>query len=342
MPPDPADRKAFVLANVEGIAKLATVALGLLYVFGFLVSNIQLMALGIADFSALQARNIMIGFLFVGYFAICAATLYPIAAIPQSYLRALAAQPDRNKIGLFAETVLRQAFVFLVMLWAVALAIGQFLPWGIPYWNLWRIWLSIGSNFDTTVSHVVTGHMNQLADAFLHTAILFSAVGIVLYEILLIFSIKERFEWRNEQPATWLMLGVLLIVVFAFFLYGYANDVYPNLKYNLGGGQPQIANLTLAGKKSDFAGLENSGLIVNKTWRTEQVPAAADADQAIFVRDIAIWYQSDKFLYIAGATHQTKSRVVAIDLKLVRSIHYLPKYVRVHAGARIVRANGLD
>src|SRR5690349_19385090 len=57
-----------VFEHAESVAKLATVVLGGLYVLGVLISNIQLMELGISDFaSLLQTRNILTGFFFVVY-----------------------------------------------------------------------------------------------------------------------------------------------------------------------------------------------------------------------------------------------------------------------------------
>src|SRR5688572_30961098 len=53
--------------NTELLLKLGTAALGTLYVFGILVSNVQLMEVGISDFTSLQVRNVMTGFLFVFY-----------------------------------------------------------------------------------------------------------------------------------------------------------------------------------------------------------------------------------------------------------------------------------
>src|SRR5437867_12880244 len=54
-------------ASVESLLKIGTIVLGLLYVLGLLVSNVQLMEVGVSDFASLQARNIMTGFLFILY-----------------------------------------------------------------------------------------------------------------------------------------------------------------------------------------------------------------------------------------------------------------------------------
>ncbi len=338
MPAKTAVEKPGLFESVESIAKVTTGVFGLLYVVGFLISNIQLMALGIADFSALQARNVMIGFLFFGYLLLAACIVYPVAAIPAAIQRASAAAPQRNKLAVYAEAILRQFFILLVTLLAVAELIGLFLPWGLSYWELWRLWLFPSA---TTAIEIGSGLLRQLTDAFFHTSILFSALGILAAEFFVIdFLTVKKYRWKNEGPATLILGAVMTTIFFAFFLYGYANDVYPNLKYNLGGGQPQIANLTLTGKKPEMAGLQSAGLTMHRlccdSSEAQPQPRNADAEDATAVPDIAIWYQSDKFLYIAGARGQMKSRVIAVDLKLVRSIHYLPNFVRVESGGRIV------
>src|SRR6202011_5343548 len=65
-----------LLGHAEAIAKLSTVVLGGLYVFGIIISNVQLIDLGISDFASLQARNILAGFFFVLYFAWMLAMLF--------------------------------------------------------------------------------------------------------------------------------------------------------------------------------------------------------------------------------------------------------------------------
>src|SRR4029077_14310086 len=55
------------LKGLEQVVKVGTIAVGTLYAFGLLISNLQLMALGVADFTSLQARNVVIGFMFAIY-----------------------------------------------------------------------------------------------------------------------------------------------------------------------------------------------------------------------------------------------------------------------------------
>ena len=55
---------------LELTVKLATAVLGVLYVLGLLISNIQTMTLGISDFSSIHARNVITGFGFIFYSAL--------------------------------------------------------------------------------------------------------------------------------------------------------------------------------------------------------------------------------------------------------------------------------
>jgi hypothetical protein len=112
-----------------------------------------------------------------------------------------------------------------------------------------------------------------------------------------------------------------------FLFFGYADEVYPNLKYNLGGGQPHIAELEIGSEKavvSDLPGIA--------------APTKRSADEQIFrTSAVAIWYQSENFLYFSNlpGTEQSAGRVTAIDLKMVKGIRYLAKYARVASGGRI-------
>ena len=66
-----------LFGNAEPLLKLGTVVLGSLYVVGLLISNVQLMALGISDFTAIQVRNVMTGCLFVLYAALTILVVTP-------------------------------------------------------------------------------------------------------------------------------------------------------------------------------------------------------------------------------------------------------------------------
>ena len=111
-------------------------------------------------------------------------------------------------------------------------------------------------------------------------------------------------------------------------LVSFANDVYPNMKYNLGGGQPIVAELQIETDKP--AGIRLLGIDVSFV--------ANQAGAIVSTEAVVIWYRSDKFLYVTplSGSNQTNVRLVAIDMKMVRTILYLSKSVRVGSGGQIL------
>jgi hypothetical protein len=57
-----------IINLLEVVTKGFAIVAGALFVVGLLISNIQMMNLGIADLSPLHARNVLVGFLFILYF----------------------------------------------------------------------------------------------------------------------------------------------------------------------------------------------------------------------------------------------------------------------------------
>jgi hypothetical protein len=78
MTPETRPAKPPFVENAELLLKLASAILGAFYVLGLLISNLQLMDLGVADFSSLQIRNIMTGFLFLFYVLLLLLSLAPV------------------------------------------------------------------------------------------------------------------------------------------------------------------------------------------------------------------------------------------------------------------------
>ena len=67
--------------KIEAASKALTLTLGGFYVLGLLITNAQLMALGIADFSALQARFVLVGALFAFYLLLWVPLLFVLLAL---------------------------------------------------------------------------------------------------------------------------------------------------------------------------------------------------------------------------------------------------------------------
>jgi hypothetical protein len=317
-----------LLQHAEVALKIGTAVIAILYFFGLMISNAQLMELGIADFASLQARNVTVGMLFVIYLLIIAVIVAPLAVILP-----FCARKDvmvGATVWTYVAVIIALLLLGVLALLAAGQVVGYLLPWG-------RTW---GSYFPISINDFFRDVLSQLREAFFRKEILLVAGYLILVEIALLFWVwKKRYSkessdtiaLRGENPFKILIAVLLVLSLPIFALFDYADKVYPNFRFNLGGGQPQVTNLVLTGKKSEMAGFSSAGLV------SAPVCCGGVDDETIEIQDIAIWYQSDKFLYIANAGHQMKSRVVAIDLKLVRSIHYLPKHVRVSSGAHIYK-----
>ena len=124
------------------------------------------------------------------------------------------------------------------------------------------------------------------------------------------------------------VVPVYPIIVLPLLLVGFAQYCYPNISYNLGGGQPNIAELQIGIDKPVSIKLPDIG--VSRT--------SAQGEDTMITDPVVIWYQSDKFLYLAPlATHdQGPTRLVALDITLVRTIRYLFTSIRVAPGGRIL------
>jgi hypothetical protein len=322
-----------LLQQTELALKIGTGIIAVLYVLGLMISNAQLMELGITDFASLQTRNVMVGLLYVIYLFALAILLAPVAlVIPLCVLTPRASDRSfwRNLGIIFG--LLSVEFSLLLLIGTI---VGYLFPWG-------RAWQSsFALSFHAFYQDFVIPFI-QLYDTYFRLKVLVVSFNLLLLEtaVFLFFirkkshhtEISEMIAFVRTNPVAYpAAIAITLFFLTAFpilALFDYADEVYPNFRSNLGGGQPQISNLTLAGKKSEMAGLDATGL------SPRLLCCQGADDQASMIEDAAIWYQSDKFLYIATAAN-LKSRVVAIDLNLVRSIHYLPKYVKVSSGARI-------
>jgi hypothetical protein len=326
-PPPPADaaaasaeRKRF-FDHADALAKLATLALGVFYVFGILTSNIQLMDLGVSDFASLQARNVLTGFFFVAYFVGFLVLLAPIVvaavAFGMRWWKDLPTRRKRFQAGIVVLVVCGSyIFIFVTVInWAL----GFVYPWGSP-----------------------DAPFSQFARAYLNLKI-FAAGFIVSMIAGGLAEISTRRPELRLRPVL-IVFAVTIAVIVPLVLSAYANEVYPNIKYNAGGGQPQIAAVVLAGKKSEIAGADTAGLpaaalCCEGSNRAEPVKSE-NPEQSIKTGPVVVWYQSDKFIYLSALgevspQQPAPARMVAIDIKLVRRIEYLPRYVEIHDGNKI-------
>jgi hypothetical protein len=314
------------VANLEFVVKSATVLLGAVFGLGFLVSNAQLMQLGIADFSGLQLRNVMIGTLFLIYLARLLSILIPTAYFPKIV------QKQFSKATTTTSKVVKIILVFSAFITLMYLAIstsiqifaGFYVHVNAAQGDMWEAgFVDLWGKFLLAFNYV----------SILSASVLFVAM-VQAYNYNFFGSFFRNFAVIDENAdliAPKIFFGLMGILLFSSILIGFANDIYPNLKFNFGGGQPQIAAVTLSGKASELAG-----------WSGDTICCKSPTDeQAIQLPDAAIWFQSDKFIYISflptqndapDAKYSGPAPVTAIDIKLVRKIVYLPKYVLISGG----------
>lgn len=313
--PTATDARHPVLENAELLLAIGTGAVGLLFVLGLLVSNVQLMELGISDFASLQTRNVMIGFLFVIYVLLFLLGISPILILPFLIQIIVAPSTPRKTLAIIVFALPCLLIPFIAVYWA-GILIGYYYPWGRPwgieydsYWS-WSHWSWSGYTKDFVTA------WRQFIEAYWHAKIITAACLWLVTCCLWASGVV-----RSSVAYLLLALGVPLL------LFTYADEVYPNLKYNLGGGQPQIVELEIGGEKTVVTDLPGIVPPIKKS----------DDEQIFRTSAVAIWYQSDKFLYFSNlpGTEQSAGRVTAIDLKMVKGIRYLAKYTRVASGGRI-------
>jgi|EndMetStandDraft_2_1072991.scaffolds.fasta_scaffold25044_1 hypothetical protein len=297
-PKPPPEGPPSLSSSVELAVKLATAIAGGLYILGILVSNVQFMDLGIADFAALQPRNIGVGALFALYLALW--------FIPWFVLGGAIYNAARS--GAYFWNLLYGIPAALL-----AIVIGTY---------LFSLFYAGPSPFVLRLT--ADAAKFAFVGVFFKNAIDWMVGGLMLVALLAIPWAYRRIEQKKTDAVWFIVFYFGLLAVLPCKLLSYATEVYPNLRYNLGGGQPQIANVAMVGSPEDFAGVREVGLGIGI------------APNAMMLEDVAIWSQSDKFLYISKASNQSKFRVLGIDIKLVRTIHSLPKYVTVTSGGRIV------
>lgn len=334
--------KNTLTGKAELVIKLLTFVLGVLYVLGLLVSNMHLMKLGIADFSSLQARNIMTGFLFLIFLTFLLLVVAPIPAGLYFCGRSLASSAHRPP-GRLARCL---GFVLLALLatgaisWFAGILFGYMYPWG----RAWDVGFSRGAwTWKFMVSDLRTGYI-QFSETFRHAKIIAASCAMIFALLPMVFILvrryggdraggsPDRFVYAAAAAFPLLLKPVVsisyLFIALPLLVVGFAQEVYPNIPGNFGGGQPDIAELQIGAV--DAAAIRLPGIEASK-------PAAGPKDPLI-TPPVVIWYQSDKFLYLAPLTtdDQGTARLIALDLKLVRTIRYLPKSVRVASGGRIL------
>lgn len=300
--------------GLELITKLGTVSVVALYALGLLVTNIHLMGLGIADFSALQARFVLSGLLFLLYTVLLlglpAALVFGLWAANKWVLK------DLPRLGRFIVIVL---IVLPLWTWLVLSFYGSILsylyPWGSSYESMWAGAFSLRASFAKTPQL-----LKLVKDAFLQIK---TVAGVVLAYLLLaqlVMALKT-----NLGPVFVSSLIIILgVISTTLILFGYAQRVFPNLPYNLGGGQPRIIQVHV--RSTDPLLLSTSGLAMDDKTGGPLVSVP-----------LALWHQDSTFMYVTPASSQYAgaARLTAITTQAIEAVEYLSGYVKVTSGSRI-------
>ena len=305
------------------------------------------MELGIADFTSLQSRNIAVGFLFLIYAVLWAAPLWMIG----QFVFLFARFAKKHEVAGLKYLAYFAAFFLVGVISAMPFA--ALASFAIAFFH------TTGPSIDLESASIAHYFQHSFVKLPILLAGMMVLVGILFLPMYYatVTDITKLKSSNKSQLSHYLVVqndieiddNILLIriqrslIVIACFvaavtvlptvLYGYANEVYPNLRYNLGGGQPQIAELILGGKRSEVSSFSG------KTLCCDSAVAKSD-DMALQLNDVAIWYQSDKFLYVmelpeSKPAHEWSPQLLAVDIKLVRAVRYLRKRVTVSSGGRI-------
>ena len=343
-----------MVGELELILKLGGLILGTLYVLGLLISNIQLMSLGVVDFSSLHVRNILTGALFSFYVALLFLSISPVPVSICILWQIVLSDAGKKwlKVTLVLIICLLAMFFFISL---VGTILGYLYPWGRSWdggmyfrratwkWSsMWSDSLSVIVQFLDTYHHpksiaaaicIVLGTLpfanwlvrrsfikpvaaiETIADVesseVLEPSMSVSPLtseSTILSAVPNDQTVETRFLARFFAVSRIVIVTTYLPIAILLLIVSFADHAYPNMENNLGGGQPQVAELHSIQENTSKMAL------------------------------VAIWYQSDKFLYVSPLPDSGRciSQLDAVDLGLVRNIHYVRKYVRVESDGSIL------
>lgn len=320
--------------QIELLLKAATIGLGILYVLGLLITNAQLLQLGLADFSSLHARNIMTGFLFLLYLVFIFLLILPISTILSAWLYTLGIPKIGARRKLFLLSISAIAFLGAEFSFAATggAIVGYLLPSGRP-WSAGfnTAWTWTAQKSDSTLL------LNQCLQAVWRQKALTAAIMLALFLVPLVYQFLKGLDrqYPSEQLTNvqiiapklyWRLFLFISLIALPLLLFDYADALYPNLQYNFGGGQPRIVRLSIESDETAIASLLG-----------DQAPALADhKSKTLTSNPVALWYQDDKFFYLSPLATEGETKVLAIDSKTVHVIDYVSGYVKIGSGGRIL------
>jgi hypothetical protein len=298
--PEPAQETKRWLELTELVAKAGAVVVGVLYGLGLLVSNGHALQLGVPEPGALDARYVIVGGLFVVHSSL---PLILLAIVPAFLTWGASSTRTWAARAAMALTV-------LVLLACLGLFLGDIVGY-----------LAVGGRswvpgpryeFEPRVS------VRQLLEAYGAPSVAIGEIGAAA---------TAMFVWWMSRPPLrdnrWFALpsAFLGMMCAPALLFGYSANVFPNLRYSLGGGSPQVQVLLVpVDQKETVAALGLDLAVMNPG--------------TIAVGPVAIWHQSSAFTYVTQVQSGKPSqvRVAAIPTEKIAGFRVLPMFVEVRNG----------
>jgi hypothetical protein len=303
-------------------------ALGVvLYVVGLVISNLHLMELGISEFASFNLRNATTGFVFLAWIGLIMLLVSPGSLFLIVAIATVDAKLRwKRTAAVIAVALLAAAVLTIGVLEVVGRTIRYAYPWGQP-WQFMETPRSL-MDFITMKSTREAWGFAQAGFGNAKTIV----AGAALLGMLAAFAYRPVVRYMAAKTKIGikassvdesindvnLSLGISSPLILVMLMSAFAVHVLPNLRGNIGGHQPQIALIGLQEARSAGLGFDVS-------------------------REIAIWHQTDKFLYLtplytpATGNRGERQDLIALDISLVETIRYLRRYARVVDGARIVQ-----
>ncbi len=243
-----------------------------LYVCGMFISFFHFRRFGIYEISSFQIQYILVGFIFVLILMAPILIFIVLSAIAGKKTNNVSKILELSIVSLLAGIT----FIYILLFFFygdfkwnwILTRFGQIVKFGNIYWLLYA-WL-------------------------------FYATGKSLIDDLVKIKRKEILPSRE----LWVP-AVFLFVLFILFFIFYANIIFPNIHYSLGGGKPIPADILIS----------EEGLPI-----VESLGLTPESDQNI--RDILIIYETPTTIYILPH-HQKEVRSIAFPTSIVQGVRYL-------------------
>ena len=292
--------------------------------------NIHLMQLGISDFAGLRVRYILAGSLFAIY---ALSLLLMISPIPAGVLlwkwikSKMSIGEKRRAWAIKLALIIATIFALAMTAYMVSIMMSVFYPEESLLLDSERHVFPWEKSFYTVTynpkywpSYIAQAYA-YFVDMYGHPILFFSTLLILTMGSFGTFDLTEDGNYKR-------FIGCMAILYFVIWtittFVGYAIYVYPNLRYNLGGGQPQFVELQIDPK--DALPMQALGMTVRVQDST-----------TVFAGPIALWHRSSGFLYGTPVAEPSpdSSRLIAVALDRVQGMRYLSIIARFESGGRI-------